>query len=605
MRHPAFRPFSPESRLARGRPRWPSRIVAAAAALVLAAISAPAHADTPYMIQSGLTYYSGQDFNYMDLGSSFDFNAFNYSSGQAHFGFGDRFLGADVTVGADAIAGVSGYASAVNQLNYSWRQPYVTAVVGADNLRSSVVGTPFTIGTNASFDFSSVSTNSGQFEMGLNSYANIGVGAYLHGCALGICDGTNIGIGNAPNGTNTTIAAYSSATNTATILDQTYTNALPQTYSAPDLAISATVSKLDLSGANTQSKSQGTLANGVAELNTSHPAISASVNVASVVAQAVGIPPEALEDSIAGFHYITLGAQIGASVDLNQILLMRPDFVDHVYHFSSPVDVFNTTEGYWTGPLDSITLKSDQFAQVRALNAANLGVTVENRASFEVDTSLSASAALQAQLVILHVDGHGFDDSVIDKSWDLLTSNLDLGNQTSFTATQSVFEAPINLAFNQVELCQTCTTTGLVQISFNPPPTQGSDTSKVNQIFRANNYGTIYCNDTVTSGCHLDTSSPPAFNRSRTITHDDGTTETEYSNGFTTVDSLAATPDSVVLTPTEEQAAQLALLQRTYPGGVRPNVDLNLSSVPEPATWAEMLLGVAMMGAVRRRRLAR
>jgi hypothetical protein len=590
-----------------------------AAAVALCAISGSAWAggglslpSGPYFLQSGDDIFGASNFNYLNLNDTFGFNVLDYASPKPDpsFGIGSTSghfpTGASVSVYANAIAGFSGYASATNSLNWTYDQHVDTLIEGADQYRTATVGSTFTIGSLSSFGAYALSTGAGDFETETDAYENIGVGAHLEGCLVGLCHGTDIGIGDGPNGHSTVLAAYSSATNTVTAFGQTYGSALPQTYSDPSNLFSATVYKPDLSGARQGADSH------VAALSTTAHLGGVSFDVAAAAAAALGIPSEALKDSILGFHYETIGAYVGAGIDLDQTVVLEPLLVDHIYHFTSPVEVLDDTTGLWGAPTVTIDLAPDQFAQVRAPDTLSLGVIVENKASFETVTSVQLETYVQGQLVILHIHGHGLDDSLVNTTFDLSPpATLLDASDNEYVPSQSVIEPAINLEFGLPDevICPSCGNAELVTISFpagGPGATPGADPDDTtnNLIFKTLNFGTQYCNDAVKTGCVLDTSIRPYSNTTRSVLRDGKRVYETSASGFAQADALLGLPSTGPIDPIAEQAALRQILLSTYPGGVRPDIDLP-TGVPEPATWAGLIFGAAMIGAVSRRRRRR
>ena len=582
-------------------------------ALVMGMALAPADARAggftlpsgPYVLQSGTDIYAQNDFSYVDLSSDYGFSAFDYSSPKPdpNFGLGSTDghfpVGFNASVYANASAGFNGSVSASNTLSYQWTQHVDTLVAGADGVGTATVGSTFTIGSNSSFTQHSLATNAGVFQATNDAYANLGAGAHLVGCVV-ICDSTDLGVGTGPNGITAHLLDYNSVANTATILGNTTVGALPQTYASPDNIFSATLSAPDLSGA-----SQSGGAN-LAALYSSHPLGAGAVDVAAAVGEALGLPPEVFKDSILGFNYETVGAYIGAAINLAQVVVMKPLVLDHLYHFSSPVEVWNDVSQTWGSAVSSLSLLPDQFVQVRAPGALNLGITVENRASFKTFTTLELEAVLYAQLVLFHIDGHGLDQSLLNAVYNFAQTGVFGVDDERNTPLASVYEPPINLSFSQELAIGPCTfscpeQTGYVTlIRIEPGSGSPADQISDNTIFRVLNFGAAGCNATTSVACLIDSSAPPKFFRSRMVMRD-GQLVQEVSNDFATADAVVAAGDTGPRDTAAETVALQTLLAATYPGGRAPNIDVS-AGVPEPAAWTEMLLGFGLLGALARRR---
>lgn len=562
----------------------------------------------PLVYQSGTNVYGSDSFAYLDQRSDFTFSPISHYSPKPDPGIGIGStsglgsIGASASVYANAAASLSGFASVNNSMAYQWRQHVDTLAAGADGIGSSTVGTPFKIGSLSHIDSHTITAGNGDFEAGLSAFANIGVGASLKACFL-VCGSKDFGVGTGQDGLHKTLLDYSSAENRLTVLDQTYTDVLPQTYSDPANLFRVTAYSPDLAGTY-QSTSQK-----VASLYTSTPLVGASFDVGSAIAQAFGIPTDILKGSILGFNYETFGAYLGAAINIEQTIAMVPLIMDQVYHFTSPVEIFNDLTQTWQAAGDTINLGKDQFATVRAPDTINLGLSVESRASFKVATSLDVTATLQGQIVVLHVDGHGLNASVLDGTFDIASvGGLFRVEDTNFTQLASVFEPAINLQFfAPVAACFGCTTGNyvtLVQPTGGAAPIDGTP----NLIVKALNFGVRDCNDAVTTGCLLDTSVLPKFNYTRDVHRGTAAPRSgrkrlyeASATGFAASDAIAARHATKPPTVWSRRATDLQTLRRTY-GGARPNIDV--SAVPEPAVWLQLLAGFAACGiAIRRRRV--
>ena len=213
--------------------------------------------------------------------------------------------------------------------------------------------------------------------------------------------------------------------------------------------------------------------------------------------------------------------------------------------------------------------------------------------------------------VLLKISGHGLDGSVVDTTF--AASPVDLLGATDHTVTPfvSVTEPPINVSFTPYDGdtlidCLMCTNVGLVSLSLLPPlPGAAPDdgTPMVNLILTALNFGTTNCNSLTTVGCFYDSRFPPAGNVTRGVLRDGKRVTDISTQGFTAIDALAATPATAVLTDDQQEAQLHNILYSTYTNGVRPVLGFG-SAVPEPATWAELMLGAGLIGSIVRRRRA-
>ena len=210
-------------------------------------------------------------------------------------------------------------------MTYKWKQDNVTQILGADTNGVSKVGSPFIIGTASKFLLQNMQVGKGDFELNLSGYERVGFGVTSEVCVVTCFDGPSITFGDGQNGHALTLAAYSSASNTVTALGQTYQGALPQTFDDPNKIFSVGIYPPDLNGF------RGGTSPDHLSLYTSTTLASANLNVGALVAQTFGIPPQLLKDSISGFDYETFGAYVGAAINLEQSLTMRPFILDKVY----------------------------------------------------------------------------------------------------------------------------------------------------------------------------------------------------------------------------------------------------------------------------------
>ncbi|MFZ4380940.1 MAG: hypothetical protein ACOYO0_03100, partial [Sandarakinorhabdus sp.] len=149
----------------------------------------------------------------------------------------------------------------------------------------------------------------GKGQITANVGANFFIGGELLGDAcLGVClnpnDGDRIyslGVGSSKT---LNIFSYDSAANAVTFMGNSVSGVLPKDFQADGLPISAHVAAPDLSGAT------GFGGN----FTTQQEIGGVYLDVAQVVANAFGIPGEAISGSFLGFDYVTLSAKLGLAI---------------------------------------------------------------------------------------------------------------------------------------------------------------------------------------------------------------------------------------------------------------------------------------------------
>jgi hypothetical protein len=238
--------------------------------------------------------------------------------------------------------------------------------------------------------------------------ANVGAtlfagGELLGDVCVGICLNPNandriISLGTGSSQT-INIFSYDSAANNVTFMGNSFNGVLPKDFQADNLPISAHVAPVDLSGAT-----------GFGGTFTTKQEIGGVyMDVAQVVANAFGIPNEALAGSFIGFDYVTISAKLGMAIDLVQEVTTTVQTVTK-YLFSQPVEFQRLGEAGYSNPTTSFLLSQGEAALVRAGDASSLTFLTDTSVFSTVETSLTLNAVIKAPIKILEITGNGLDD---------------------------------------------------------------------------------------------------------------------------------------------------------------------------------------------------
>lgn len=219
----------------------------------------------------------------------------------------------------------------------------------------------------AIIDKTTVFSGKGVINAELN--ATMFAGANVSGNVCGVfCTGetsiVSLGIGDPRE---LKIIGCNSGSNTVTFLGKTTTNALPKSFpAAGGLPVSASVNAVNLS------------ANGVggqsAALQTSQEVAGVYVDVAGALANAFGIPGALLSGSALGFDYNVFSAKVGFGINLAYREVTSVTDTATRYTFSGKVERLDPTTGLYKSVGQSLTLRDNQLAILRAPGQANLGI---------------------------------------------------------------------------------------------------------------------------------------------------------------------------------------------------------------------------------------
>ena len=376
--------------------------------------------------------------------------------------------------------------------------------------------------------------------------------------------------------------------NTVTFLNQTTTDALPQSYQSPSLPISAQINNFDLSGVGTYGST----------FTTQQEIAGVYVDVAQLVASAFGIPPEVLSGSALGFNYVALSAKIGMAIDLvHEVTTNIRQFT--TYLFSSPVQVAKDTpsgpEAFsdWT---TAVELAEGESMQVRAGFAQTLSILPVASGFGSLDTEIALNAAFKAPIKLMEIKGNGlslgpaYSDTLIQPLANLATvtdtapliTNTSVGN--AITLSFSTTEPPPGIS------------PGFVFVETVPDPT-GS--ASLGYFAKVSNFGDTGCNEVLQLSCLFDSSFEGLLTQRRTSVDTDGNRVFTFASDFMLPDRLAGLPRGAA-----GSQSDMNLLQRRLE--TLPLADYTLPivrapAVPEPQTWALLLIGFGLIGGVARR----
>lgn len=572
-------------------------------AAVLAAVitlAAPASATVGFTTTSNATFSKSNYTYYGDfLKSTYQMVDFSDDIGidaEVDAGPAGKY-GLSGGAGGSLKASLTATATLANQLSLSWQGQFTTTVTGANNAGGSLEGTPFSVTTHGSLgSTNSLVVDNPSFSADVSAYVKAEGHAQVEGCFIG-CAGIKLKIGNGDYGQSIDLAGYSSYTNTATFLGVKQADALPHTFETGDKVFSATIDRPDLSGTK-QNQSTPTL---TYESTSKMGDISA--NLAEAVANYIGVPPDVMKGSEAGFNYELLGVYLGVGLDVKHKIEITPKLFTE-YDFSSAVQLYNAATDSWSAPMTSYVANNDDTLVLRALGEASLGFVTQQLLYTDINSSFEFDASLQDTIRILGIDGHGLNTALYDHTDDLadLGSLGTLSQEGGFKT--GVFANAVTLQFNTLGDDDTFKK----MIGF----FDGDDDTYT--YLSVLNYGSD-CNERLRIGCVIDRDFTPITTHARLSATGAGIV---FSDDFTLVDQLASLADGLNGEQSDAENRYRRLTALINNGNAIPqplngaSADTPLpngrfavtAQIPEPATWVSMVFGFAIVGRSARRRRA-
>jgi hypothetical protein len=596
-----------------------ARGLAPAVALLLAGAATPVLAAASIIDKTSTIFAGG--ITSMGYGTGFNRSIVNYTRSATAGGIeGSDFLGyygATLTGTVGARINGNGNVGLSNTITSLFSGSSSLLAGGANQ-----VGGAFVLRNDINITKTTVFSGKGVINADLN--ATMFAGANVSGNVCGVfCTGetsiVSLGIGDPRE---LKIIGYNSGSNTVTFLGKTTSDALPKSFpAAGGLPVSAMVNAVNLSAKGVGGQSAG--------LQTSQEVAGVYVDVAGALANAFGIPGALLSGSALGFDYNVISAKVGFGINLAYQVVTSVIDTATRYTFSGKVERLDPTTGLYKSVGQSLTLRDNELAILRAPGQANLGIMPETLVTTQTLMTTDVGLSLNANLRLLELHGNGLNfGPLFAASFSTSLGSLKtLKTGNIFTSKGS--NGWVNLGFDSGGFARAgaqisslsdgaaalADDVGAVGIGsagfvFDPTETTGDTISGFvtsGFVRRVTNYGTRGCDDFSTIACIFDDRFVAIPQARRTTISDTGEELVDYSSDFTAfsaIDPLDVGAFGEQSTPESLMASLMALPgpESSYALPFISDGSSPLTAVPEPGTWAMLIMGFGLLGGALRRR---
>ena len=413
------------------------------------------------------------------------------------------------------------------------------------------------------------------------------------------------------------VLGYDSTTNSVTFLGDTQTGALPQHYNGGGgLPISAELNALNLSG------STGVAA--TVSYHTEQRFAGAFLDVAAVLADKLNVPRSFLRGSVLGFDYTTISANVGIAVKAVYDATVRVGVATTSYISSNSLEIFDRASNTWTAIGKSFTLDNNKFNILRPVDPNLQSVSILPIAvqAISVNATLDLQAALEAHIRLLEVHGNGVNAGPLFRA-----------DPSGFLGSIGKFDSATTL--NSFTALQPFTLDFAGSSGITPPdaeavggdfifipdnPLSVTNISQAGRMVLVTNYNALGCNVSTFVGCIIDPSFSPLLVERRAELDDLGNPIFSYSTSFREYNAISGLTegtygeqttdgqllDSLQDLPPPGSGYQLPdpIASNGTPWNVVPDGTPPLGAVPEPASWAMMIIGFGLVGGAMRRKQA-